>query len=154
VRPETRQGGNRGNQYTGGKKCQNGNLPFCQTAANLTGESTTKVQRLVRIAKLVTRETEECTVWADNHRALMKLCKLAPDMQQDVALKAASGESDEIYDAIARVHRDRFKTRRCSLPLEGRHYRILHGDFREVGYEVASGSIDLLLSDPPYEKAI
>ncbi len=70
---------------------------------------------------------------ADNQRTLMKLCKLSPDMQEQVARKAANGESREIYDAIAQVHRDKLRARRCSLPLEGKEYRLLHGDFRKVG---------------------
>jgi len=51
MHPEIRHGGNRGNQHTGGKKCQDGNMAFCQTAASPTGQSTTTVQRLVRKTK-------------------------------------------------------------------------------------------------------
>jgi ParB-like nuclease domain len=154
LHPETRPGGNHGNQHIGGKVRQKCNLPFCQTAAMLTGKSGTSVQRLVRIAKLLTPETKRLlrgTDWADNQRTLLKLCKLPSDMQESVARKASSGESKEIYDAIAKVHRDRLSARRCSLPLEGEDYRLLHGDFRKVGYEVPSGSVDLILTDAPYQ---
>jgi hypothetical protein len=102
---------------------------------------------LVRIGKLLTPETKRLlrgTEWADNQFTLLKLCKLSPDMQEEVARKAARGESKEIYDAIARVHRDRRRAKRCSLPLHGENYHLLHGDFREVGYEVQSGSVDLI----------
>ena len=72
-------------------------------------------------------------------------------MQTSVARKVAGGESKEIYDAIARVHRDRLASKRCSLPLHAEDYRLLHGDFRNVGHEVPSSSVDLILTDAPYE---
>ena len=154
LHPERRNGGDRGNQHIGGKSCQNDKLSFCQTAATLTGQSSRTAQRLIRIAKLLTPETKRLlrgTGWANNQQALMKLCKLTPDMQQAVAAKAANGESEEIYDAIAKVHRDTLKAKRCSLPLEGKDYRLLHGDFRKVGHEIPPGSVDLVLTDAPYE---
>jgi ParB family chromosome partitioning protein len=103
--PETRKGGDRGNQHTGGKRSQSRNLPFSQTAADLTGQSSSTVQRLVRIANIltpVTRRLLSGTDWAGNQRTLLKLCKLPPDMQEDVARKVADGESKEIYDPSTR----------------------------------------------------
>jgi DNA modification methylase len=40
---------------------------------------------------------------------------------------------------------------RCWLPLRGEDYGLLHGDFRKIGYGVPSGSVDLILTDAPYE---
>jgi ParB family chromosome partitioning protein len=154
LHPETRKGGDRGNQHSGGKKSQNDNLAFSHSAATFTGQSSRTVQRLVRIANILTPETRRLlrgTDWANNQRTLLKLCKLPPDMQESVARKLAGGESKEIYNAIDKVHRDRLTARRCSLPLHGEDYRLLHGDFRKVGHEVPSGSIDLILTDAPYE---
>jgi 16S rRNA G966 N2-methylase RsmD len=154
LHPETRQGGDRGNQYSGGRKCQKDMLSFCQTAATLTGQSSKTAQRLVRIAKLLTPETKRLlrgTEWADNQRALIRLCKLTPEMQERVARKSANGESRDIYAAIAMDHRDKLMARRCGLPLTGTEYRLLHGDFRKVGHEIPSGSVDLVLTDAPYE---
>jgi hypothetical protein len=153
-RAETRKGGDHGNQHTGGRKRQNGNLAFCHSAASVMGQSATTVQRLIRIAKLLTPATKKLlsgTDWADNQRTLMKLCKLPPDMHESVARKAANGESREIYDALAKVHRDRLLAKRCSLPLEEKDYRFLCGDFRKVGHEIPSNSVDLILTDAPYE---
>jgi ParB family transcriptional regulator, chromosome partitioning protein len=153
--PETRNGGNHGNQHTGGIKRQTRNVAFCQNTESVTGQSSSTVRRLIRIAKLLSPETKALlrgTSWADNQRTLTKLCKLPTGIQESVAGKAASGESNEICDAISKVHRDRVTARRCSMPLIGHNYRLLHGDFRKVGDEVASNSIDLILTDAPYEK--
>ena len=156
LHPERRNGGDRGNQHIGGKSCQNDKLSFCQTAATLTGQSSRTAQRLVRIAKLLTPETKRLlrgTEWADNQRALIRLCKLTPEMQERVARKSANGESRDIYHAIAMDHRDKLMAGRCSLPLTGNEYRLLHGDFRKVGCEIPSNSVDLLLTDAPYENS-
>lgn len=154
LHPETRRGGDHGNQYCGGRKRQTDNLSFSHSVGKLTGRSGKTVQRLVRIGKFLTAETRRLlrgTEWADNQRTLMKLCQLPPDMQEQVARKASIGESREIYDAISRVHRDRLRDRTCCTPQEGNGYRLLRGDFRKVGYEISSGSVDLILTDAPYE---
>jgi ParB family chromosome partitioning protein len=103
LHPETCRGGDRGNQHTGGKKRQTGNVTFSQTAATITGQSSTTVQRLIRVARMLTPKTKELlrgTELADNQRALMKLCKLTPEMQERVARKAATGESGETAEAV------------------------------------------------------
>jgi len=127
MHPERRHGGNRGNQYTGGKKCQDANLQFCQTVAAASGRSATSVHRLVRIAKLLTAETKQLlrgSEWANNQQTLMKLCKLTPEMQEGVAAKVAKGESKEIADAIAKVKRDRLRASGCATPEEDANYII------------------------------
>jgi hypothetical protein len=156
LHPETRRGGDRGNQHIGGKSRLSDKLSFSHSAATSTGRSSRTVHRLVRIANNLTPKTRKLlrgTDLADNQRALLRLCKFPPDMQESVAREVVGGESKEIYDAIARVHRDRLTAKRCSLPLQGEDYRLLHGDFRKVGHEVPTGSVDLILTDAPYERA-
>ena len=152
--PDTRRGGDHGNQYSGGRKRQTGMLPFSRSVGRLTGRSDTAIQRLVRIGKLLTADTRALlrgTEWANNQRTLMKLCRLSPEMQEQVAQKAASGESKEIYDAMSRVHRDKLQASACSAPLTGNDYQLLRGDFRKVGHELPSATVDLILTDAPYE---
>jgi modification methylase len=152
IHPETRRGGNHGNQHVGGRKRQNGKLPFCQTAASLTRQSTTTVQRLVRIAKLLTTEAKELvrgTEWENNQRALMKLCKLTPEMQEKVARKAANGESRDIGDAIIKVHRDKLKSKRRVVPLEDGD-NVQCGDCITLMAKMQAGSVGLIVTSPPY----
>lgn len=155
LNPETRNGGRRGNQHTGGIKRQTRKLTFCQSAESVIGQSSSTVRRLIRIAKMLSPETKALlrgTSWADNQRTLTKLCKLPTGIQESVARKVATGESNEICDAISSVHRDRLTAMRCSSPLVCDNYRLIHRDFRKVGDEVPSNSIDLILTDAPYEK--
>ncbi len=155
LHPEARQGGDHGNQYSGGKKCQKDNVSFCQTAATLTGQSSKTAQRLIRIAKLLTPKTKELlrgTEWADNRRVLTEICSLEPDMQSGVSEKLRSGKAARLRDAIGLIQGDRLRAKRCSLPMEGEQYRLLCGDFRKVGHEVASDSVDLVITDAPFER--
>jgi ParB family chromosome partitioning protein len=102
LHPEARKGGDYGNQHTGGKSRLSDNLSFSRQAATITGQSDQTIQRLVRVGKLLTSETKRLlggAEWADNQRTLMKICKMQPDMQEEVARKAARGESKEIRTA-------------------------------------------------------
>jgi ParB family transcriptional regulator, chromosome partitioning protein len=96
LHPETRRGGDRGNQHVGGKSRLNDKLSFSHSAATSTGRSSRTVHRLVRIANNLTPKTRKLlrgTDLADNQRALLRLCKFPPDMQESVARKVAGGES-------------------------------------------------------------
>jgi hypothetical protein len=55
LHPETRRGGDRGNQYSGGKRSQNDNLVFSRSAAPSTGQSGRTIQQLIRKGAAKTR---------------------------------------------------------------------------------------------------
>ena len=52
LHPDTKAGGDKGNQYTGGKPRQNGIIPFSQDAATKTGRSRSTVEQEVKIAAM------------------------------------------------------------------------------------------------------
>src|ERR1035437_6729918 len=152
--PDTKHGGRRGNQHTGGIKRQVDNLAFCHETANKTGESSRTIRRLIQIArnlnigaKKLLRDTE----WATNCQKLLKLSKLDARLQKAIAAKVAKGEAINVNEAANKVHVDAWLSKPCALPLEGKRYRLLHGDFRKVGTEIPSSSINLILTDAPYE---
>jgi ParB-like nuclease domain len=106
LHPETRRGGDHGNQHTGGKSCQKDKLSFCQTTATLTGTSGKTAQRLVRIAKGLTTATKERlrgTQWADNQQTLTKLCKLSPEVQESIAQLVMDGKTTSLSKAVVQV---------------------------------------------------
>jgi ATP dependent DNA ligase C terminal region len=120
----------------------NSQLAFSQSASTLTGRSSSTVRRLVRIANVLTPETRKLireTDWADNQRTLVKLCKLPPEMQEEVASKMATGESNDWWPSPA-----------CYLS----RVRITASSWRfpQRWHEVPSGSVDLILTDAPYER--
>jgi site-specific DNA-methyltransferase (adenine-specific) len=52
--------------------------------------------------------------------------------------------------------RDRERQKQAQLkrnhPLQGRQFKLLHGDFVEVCRTFKAGSVDLIVTDPPYER--
>ena len=98
-------------------------------------------------AKELLRKTE----WAHNQLKLKKLAKFPAEVQIAVATKVAAGDAHLLNDAVAKVHQDEFRARPSTIPLEGEDYRLLVGDFREVGHEIASESAQLIITDTPYE---
>ena len=153
LHPETRNGGWRGNGHTGGFT-RTTKLAFCLDAGQKTHRSSRTIQRLVQIAKTLCPEAKDLlrdTEWATNQMKLSKLAKLPSDMQVAVAQKVASGEANLVNDAVAKVHQERFRAKASRIPMEGADYKLLCGDFREVGHEIPSESISLLISDAPYE---
>lgn len=85
--PETKHGGNRGNQHTGGAKRQVAIFAFCQNAAETTGLSERSVRLAVQIFENLTPETRERlrgTCFANKQSDLKALSEIKPDQQGKV----------------------------------------------------------------------
>ncbi len=154
--PSTRKGGRRGNQFTGGLKRQNDRLSFCQDTSKKTGQSARTVQRLIRIARSIgndARDTIRKLPIAQNYRELLKLSRLPTSDQSAVAQYIAAGKAAGVKEAQYRLDRDRLLAAPCATPLTGRDYRLIRGKLEIVGKQIEGGSVDLVLSDPPYAKS-
>lgn len=154
LHPETKQGGWRGNRHTGGISSKTNSASFCLETGNSTHRSARTIQKLIQIAKLLHPETKSLirnTEWAQNQLKLRKLSKLPHDLQIAVGKKVSNGQAHLVNDAISQVEQERFRSRRSILPLEGRDYQLIEGDFREVGHLVPSSSVNLIITDAPYE---
>lgn len=64
LHPERKHGGNRENQYSGGKKCQDANLQFCQTAAGLTGRGLERRALTLLLLGLVSASSDRGVILA------------------------------------------------------------------------------------------
>ncbi len=155
IYPETRRGGRRGNQHTGGIRRQSDKLSFSQDAARKTLQSSRTVQRLIEIAGRLTAETKTVlrnTPVANSKTELLRLSKISSPAQEQVAQTLAQNRGRTVTEARALVERRRRLDLPCSLPLEGEDYRLLHGSLSDRGQEVESESVSLILTDPPYFK--
>lgn len=77
--------------------------------------------------------------------------------KQEEMLDLSSKENMTRKDLRREIHEDIKKLRREVLLKNLNHkeddrIRLLNGDFREVGNEIKSNSVDLVLTDPPYPK--
>ncbi|KZM49456.1 ParB N-terminal domain-containing protein [Labrenzia sp. OB1] len=87
LHPETKNGGKRGNQHTGGQKRQNEVFSFCQNAAETTGLTPRSIQIAVAIFNGLSPETRERlkgTPFAEKQSDLKALADIDAEVQAKV----------------------------------------------------------------------
>lgn len=106
LHPETKHGGKRGNQHTGGEKRQVAIFAFCQNAKETTGLSRRSVELAVQIFEGLSPETRERlkgTEYAQKQSNLKALSEMDVDAQKGVMdlliAPAPDGNSDPDADA-------------------------------------------------------
>lgn len=141
LHPETKNGGDRGNQHTGGKQSQNDTVSFCQDTAAKTGKSKRTTERKVSIGeKLGSIATEiKAAGIDDSQKDLTELAKLkdkSPD-QVKAVLSMVASESLSVKSAIRQIS------------LNNQKEAIESGNI-----EKPTGLFDVISIDPPwkYEK--
>lgn len=108
--PETKRGGDYGNQYTGGRSRLNDTVSFSQDTAAKTGQSERTIQRDVRIAQHIAEDVKDAirdTKIADSKTDLLELARLPEDDQRQVAEKIARGEATKVKEAKRTIERER-----------------------------------------------
>ncbi len=151
--PDTRWGGRRGNQHSGGIRRESGKATFCRDAATKTRQSTRSIQRMITIARNLpqgVRDVLRNTPVADSNMELLRLTKVPHHLQCEVASALAGKRARTVIEAWNAAERQFRLKQPCSFPLEGEDYRLLLGDFRQRADEIASSSVRLILTDPPY----
>ena len=83
LHPETKQGGDRGNQYKG--KCQSEINSFCQDTAEKTGLSKRTIEQSIQIAENLTPEVKEFAKEVDlNKTNALELARKEPEEQRKI----------------------------------------------------------------------
>lgn len=106
--PETKKGGERGNQHTGGKKRQSETISFSQDTAAKAGVSARSVQHGVQIATNLGDKIKDAirnTPTADSKTELLALSRMEPKEQAAVAKKLERGEAKDVREASAQLRR-------------------------------------------------
>ncbi len=108
LHPETKNGGKRGNQHTGGEKRQIAIFAFCQNATDTTGLSRRSVELAIQIFGALSPETRERlkgTAYAQKQSDLKALAGLDADTQAQV-LELILGDRpavSSIADAVSKI---------------------------------------------------
>jgi ParB-like chromosome segregation protein Spo0J len=99
--------------------------------------------------KIDTRATaaREYSVSERKVKYAIELVQQAPDLAQQVR----SGTL-RLHEALTTAKRQALAASAPALDELDAPVTFLHGDFREVGATIADGSVDLILTDPPYGK--
>jgi N6-adenosine-specific RNA methylase IME4 len=109
LHPETKKGGDRGNQHTGGKaRDPRSASPFTADTAKATGISRRVVQEEVQIASRLSPEVREAirgTEMADSKVDLLALARQPAPLQATIAERVASGEAGSVREAVREVRR-------------------------------------------------
>jgi 16S rRNA G966 N2-methylase RsmD len=170
--PETTKGGDV--KAKKAKKEQNDISSFCKFVAELTDRDPRTIQRLVKIASLdaearaAIHKDEDFANREDKLHALLQCGK--GDAKNVTPLevfnvwqakgknkaKVPDGENTTgmytFWDCVNEIEKQKKLKDPAvdTVPLASTNYTIHHGDFRDVMKEIPDGSIDAVITDPPY----
>jgi ParB family chromosome partitioning protein len=151
LHPEVRHGGRR----TSSGHCGHLGTPsFSQDLASKTGSSARTIRRVTFIGERLDPKAADILrghAASDNALELVRLAQLDPKSQRAVASDVVQRKVS--LGAAIRTAEWKSKVTAADRGVADDHYRVLHGDFFEVGTrEVADKSVDLVLTDPPWDK--
>jgi len=103
--------------------------------------------------KIKVRDLINGTFLADNPQELKDLAKVPAQYQAEAVNLVLGGTSKTIRQAYKELKRLRKLNDRQSSQIEiPSDSPVWHGDFREVGQKIPDNSVDLIFTDPPYNK--
>ena len=139
----------------GGRPPKNGDgmSPFSLNAAGLVGCDQRTVQTDVQIATAIPQDVRDAirsTTLADHKTDMLKLAREDEATQRKLAEKLADGTARHLYEARRAVRLDEAQQFAAGLPTDARGARVLACSAEELIGDVDAGSVDLILTDPPY----
>ncbi len=156
LHPETKHGA----VGRGGKSRHNGDYSaprFSEDTATQSGLAERTVQRAAQIGAMPAevRDAVRNTPLADNQQELLKLAREAkrdPAQAVRIAEAARDTQAKRVTDARSVVRRETISetAQTVALPTGA---QIITGDFREVMAEMETDSVDMVFTDPPYDRA-
>jgi ParB family chromosome partitioning protein len=151
LHPDVRHGGRR---TPSGHNGHLGTPSFSQDLASKTGSSARTIRRVTFIGERLDPKAADLLrghAASDNALELVRLAHLEPKSQRAAALAVVNRKV-----SLGAAIRDAEWKSKVTSSVEGvadDHYRLHHGDFFEVGSrEVADKSVDLVLTDPPWDR--
>lgn len=128
---------------------------FATDTATKTGVTARTIRQEVQVATNLADDVKEMIrgTPTENHKDnLIRLAKMDDGKQRMVAEKIRSGEAKNVKAAQKIITQEI----RGILPYDfsaiSDKYRILRGDFSEITKDIEPGSIDVIITDPPYPK--
>ena len=139
----------------GGRLPKNGEVPspFSAITASLARCTPRTVQTDVQIAAEIPQDVRDQirhTPVADSKQELLQLARRDQETQRKLALKLADGSARHLYEADRAVRLEEAQQRVQSLPEDAENCRLLACTCQDLIAQVEPGSIDLILTDPPY----
>jgi hypothetical protein len=126
--------------------------PFSEWAAAQTGLAQRTIQHYVQLAESLAPEVRDAirrTPVANDGAELKSLASLEPSQQRAVAELIASCAAGSVREATRELARREALQREDSSELPAQ-VQIRHGDFRVALADIPPGSVDAIITDPPY----
>lgn len=153
LHPDTKRGGDRGNQYTGGKKRQTAVSAFSHRASAQIGKSGRTIRHYIQIARKLTTEAKtrvQGTLLEDNSEVLVQIARLPVQHQLPVAEILIQDRTRTVREAKIVVGRKQLLQSSGGRALDDSDCQLVCGDFRQLGKTIDENSVDLIVTDPPY----
>lgn len=158
LHPETKHGAvGRNHPRQSGHDDHSETPRFSTETATKTGISERSVRRSAQIGAMPieVRDAVRDTPLADNQQELLKLAREAkrdPAQAVRIAEAARDTQAKRVTDARSVVRRETISetAQTVALPTGA---QIITGDFREVMAEMETDSVDMVFTDPPYDRA-
>jgi len=157
LHPETVSVRERGGPGRGRQNERHHVAGFATDTAQRAGVTERTVQRSALIGSMPAevRDAVRNTPLADNQQELLKLAREAkrdPAQAVRIAEAARDTQAKRVTDARSVVRRETISetAQTVALPTGA---QIITGDFREVMAEMETDSVDMVFTDPPYDRA-
>ncbi|MGH0000588.1 ParB/RepB/Spo0J family partition protein [Pseudovibrio ascidiaceicola] len=140
--PDTKNGGDRGNQHTGGR--QNDMMSFCQDAAERVGLSRRTIERAVAIAEKLSPDVIELvrdTGLAESGKELEALAKKEPAAQKAVLQTILAGDAKKVSEAEVLLS---MKQSAAPVSEEEKAYRTMLASWNRLGRKRRRSFLDAL----------
>jgi hypothetical protein len=138
-------------------KKEEGKIKFVDHAAKLTGRSSRSISDLVRIAAQIPAEARTLlhphTKRSNHQGTLLRLTTVRDRDKVDVVRVAGRLVADpniSVGQAVSEEIRYQRLNQPCYLPDTSERYSLRTGDCAQRMQEIESGSIDAIITDPPY----
>ena len=126
---------------------------FAADTASRTNVTPRTIQQEVKIAQDIKPEIREQirdTPIADSKTELLKIARMPEPEQRAVAQKIATGEARNVKEARRAIIQD--EKRIDAAPDTTQTYRLIISDVADISKHVTDGSVDLIITDPPYPR--
>ncbi len=121
-----------------------------EQAARLTGTNRQYVADAKRLAAEAPDVAERVRAGELTLPEAKVVARLPEEKRPLVFERVASGQVKGIKEAVRAVSREQKRETAVASPVVGERYRLLCGDFAQVAAEIAPGSVDAIITDPPY----
>jgi DNA modification methylase len=128
---------------------------FAEDTAGKTGMAARTIRRHTQIAKSISPDLDEAilaTPIADNQGELLKLARMEPAQQREVIEKLIETSTESVRRATDDLRHEKMLNTPINEEIASVDCSIYHCSVAEIHNHVEPGSLDAIITDPPYPR--